>query len=142
MRWMAPSMSDEVDGVLVVDVDGTLCDIKQEGESYDDLAPREDMLAKLREYQGKGYRICLFSSRNMRTYGGNIGLINKHTAPQMLRWLEKWDVPCDEIIFGKPWPRQKGFYIDDRAIRPDEFLDLSESEIQDLLKRSGKRSLS
>lgn len=128
------------EGVLVVDVDGTLCDIKQEGESYDDLAPRQDMLDKLREYQRKGYGICLFSSRNMRTYEGSIGLINKHTAPQLLRWLERWNVPYDEIIFGKPWPREKGFYIDDRAIRPDEFLDLSEQEIHDLLQRSGRRT--
>ena len=128
------------EGVLVVDVDGTLCDIKQEGESYDDLAPRQDMLDKLREYRGKGYGICLFSSRNMRTYEGSIGLINKHTAPQLLRWLERWNVPYDEIIFGKPWPREKGFYIDDRAIRPDEFLDLSEQEIHDLLQRSGRRT--
>ena len=134
------SMGDGEGGVLVVDVDGTLCDVKQDGESYDDLTPRREMLAKLREYQGRGYRICLFSSRNMRTYGGAIGLINKHTAPQMLRWLEKWDVPYDEIIFGKPWPREKGFYIDDRAIRPDEFLELSEREIQELLQRSGGRA--
>ena len=132
------SIGDGGDGVLVVDVDGTLCEVKKEGESYDDLLPRKEMLAKLREYQGKGYKICLFSSRNMRTYRGAIGLINKHTAPQMLRWLEKWDVPYDEIIFGKPWPREKGFYIDDRAIRPDEFLDLSEREIQELLRRSGR----
>lgn len=136
---MSRAEDDKV-GVLVVDVDGTLCDIKGEGESYDDLTPREDMLARLREYQSRGYGICLFSSRNMRTYGGRIGLINKHTAPQLLRWLEKWDVPYDEIIFGKPWPREKGFYIDDRAIRPDEFLDLSEQEIHDLLRRSGKRT--
>ncbi len=133
------SANDAGDGVLVVDVDGTLCDLKKEGESYDDLAPRKDMLAKLREYWGKGYRICLFSSRNMRTYSGSIGLINKHTAPQLIRWLDKWDVPYDEIIFGKPWPREKGFYIDDRAIRPDEFLRLSEHEIHDLLQRSGNR---
>lgn len=136
---MSRAEDDKV-GVLVVDVDGTLCDIKGEGESYDDLTPREDMLAKLREYQSRGYGICLFSSRNMRTYGGSIGLINKHTAPQLLRWLEKWDVPYDEIIFGKPWPREKGFYIDDRAIRPDEFLDLSEQEIHDLLRRSATRT--
>lgn len=136
---MSRAEDDKV-GVLVVDVDGTLCDIKGEGESYDDLTPREDMLARLREYQSRGYGICLFSSRNMRTYGGRIGLINKHTAPQLLRWLEKWDVPYDEIIFGKPWPREKGFYIDDRAIRPDEFLDLSEQEIHDLLRRSATRT--
>ncbi len=121
------------DALLVVDVDGTLCEVKGADQSYADATPKQDVIAKLREYHANGYRILLFSSRNMRTYGGNLGAINKHTAPTMLQWLEKWDVPYDEILFGKPWPRQKGFYIDDRAIRPDEFARLSEQEIQALL---------
>jgi capsule biosynthesis phosphatase len=121
------------DAMLVVDVDGTLCDIKAPHETYADVKPRLDMLARLREYQQRGYRILLYTSRNMRTHNHNLGLINKHTAPVLLDWLAKWDVPYDEILFGKPWPRTKGFYIDDRAIRPDEFLKLSEQEIHALL---------
>lgn len=121
------------DAMLVVDIDGTLCDIKAAGQSYADLVPRADMLAKLRQYQERGYRIMLYTSRNMKTHNHNLGLINKHTAPVLLDWLARWDVPYDEILFGKPWPRTKGFYIDDRAIRPDEFLRLSEQEIHQLL---------
>lgn len=121
------------DAMLVVDIDGTLCDIKAAGQSYADLVPRADMLAKLRQYQERGYRIMLYTSRNMKTHNHNLGLINKHTAPVLLDWLARWDVPYDEILFGKPWPRSKGFYIDDRAIRPDEFLRLSEQEIHQLL---------
>ena len=124
---------DAADALLVVDVDGTLCEVKGADQSYADATPKQDVIAKLREYHANGYRILLFSSRNMRTYDGNLGAINKHTAPTMLQWLEKWDVPYDEILFGKPWPRHKGFYIDDRAIRPDEFVRLSEQEIQALL---------
>ena len=69
----------------------------------------------------------------MNTFKNNLGLINKNTVPVMLSWLEKWDIPYDEILFGKPWPRHKGLYIDDRAIRPDEFLSMSETEIHALL---------
>jgi capsule biosynthesis phosphatase len=47
----------------------------------------------------------------------------------LLEWLAKWNVPYDEILFGKPWPGRKGFYIDDRTVRPDEFLSLTETEI-------------
>ncbi len=96
-------------------------------------APHLDVIAKLREYQAKGYRILLYTARNMKTHGNNLGLINKHTAPVLLDWLARWDVPYDEILFGKPWPRTKGFYIDDRAIRPDEFLNMSEEQIHTLL---------
>nr|WP_229260662.1 capsular biosynthesis protein [Duganella alba] len=110
-----------------------MCDIKAAGQSYADLVPRADMIARLREYQQRGYRILLFTARNMKTHNNNLGLINKHTAPLMLDWLSRWDIPYDEILFGKPWPRNKGFYIDDRAIRPDEFLKLSEQQIHQLL---------
>uniref|UniRef100_Q474S0 Capsule biosynthesis phosphatase n=1 Tax=Cupriavidus pinatubonensis (strain JMP 134 / LMG 1197) TaxID=264198 RepID=Q474S0_CUPPJ len=124
---------EEVHGTLVVDVDGTLCDVKSSDQSYGDVAPRPEVIDRLREYHARGYRILLFTARNMKTYGGNLGLINKHTAPVLLEWLARWDVPYDEILFGKPWPRTKGFYIDDRAIRPDEFLRMSEEEIHAML---------
>jgi capsule biosynthesis phosphatase len=124
---------DVVDGTLVVDIDGTLCGIKTADQSYADLIPNMAMLDKLREYQAKGYRILLHTARNMNTHKNNLGLINKHTAPVMLEWLAKWDVPYDEILFGKPWPRKKGFYIDDRTVRPNEFLSMSEEQIQALL---------
>jgi len=129
---MNPELSHD-EAMLVVDIDGTLCDIKAPHQSYAELEPRADMLQRLREYQARGYRILLYTSRNMKTHNHNLGLINKHTAPVLLDWLARWDVPYDEILFGKPWPRSKGFYIDDRAIRPDEFLRLSEQEIHQLL---------
>lgn len=127
------------DGVLVVDVDGTLCDIKTSNQSYADVAPHHELIERLREYQAKGYRILLYTSRNMKTYSNNVGLINKHTAPVLLEWLARWDVPYDEILFGKPWAHSRGFYIDDRAIRPDEFLSMDEESIQKLLGQ-GERS--
>ncbi len=124
---------ENIDGTLVVDIDGTLCEIKSADQSYDDLIPNPEMIVRLREYQQKGYQVLLFTSRNMNTHKNNLGLINKHTAPAILDWLNKWDVPFDEILFGKPWPREKGFYIDDRSIRPNEFLRMSEEEIHELL---------
>ncbi len=74
----------------------------------------------------------------MNTYEGNIGLINKNTAPIMLEWLKKWDIPYDEIIFGKVWPGHKGFYVDDRAVRPDEFIDYSFEELEEICENSRK----
>jgi len=38
----------ETEKALVVDVDGTLCPIRQDGESYDDMIPEPRMLARLR----------------------------------------------------------------------------------------------
>ena len=53
---------EEVDGMLVVDIDGTLCGIKAADQSYAELIPNQPMLEKLREYQEAGYRILLFTS--------------------------------------------------------------------------------
>ncbi|WP_099466984.1 HAD family hydrolase [Konateibacter massiliensis] len=121
---------------FVFDIDGTICPIKKKNEEYIDLVPYKEMVERLREYRDCGARIVLFTSRNMNSYNGNIGLINANTAKVMLEWLEKWDIPYDEIIYGKPWPGHRGFYVDDRAVRPDEFLKYSEEELNEICRRS------
>ncbi len=72
----------------------------------------------------------------MKTYQGNIGKINANTAKVLISWLDKWNVPYDEIIYAKPWPGPRGFYIDDRAVRPDEFLKYSEEELLEICRKS------
>ena len=118
------------------EIDGTLCHIKKKDEEYIDLVPYKEMLDKLREYKEGGAKIVLFTSRNMNSYGGNIGLINANTAKVLLKWLDKWEIPYDEIIYGKPWPGHKGFYVDDRTVRPDEFLKYSVDELDEICKNS------
>lgn len=71
----------------------------------------------------------------MNSYNGNIGLINANTAKILLKWLEKWSIPYDEIIYGKPWPGHLGFYVDDRAVRPSEFLQYSPEELDKICNR-------
>ena len=71
----------------------------------------------------------------MRTHEGNIGKINSNTAKIIFEWLDKFNISYDEIFFGKPWCGHNGFYVDDKAIRPSEFVNLSSEEIQNLLKR-------
>ena len=117
---------------FVFDIDGTLYPIKEKNQEYIDLVPYADMVEKLREYKAGGAKIVLFTSRNMNSYGGNIGLINANTAKVLLQWLDKWEIPYDEIIYGKPWPGKRGFYVDDRAVRPDEFLKYSEEELKSI----------
>jgi len=125
---------------FVFDIDGTLCPIKKKEEKYEDLVPYSNMVDKLRYYHDNGARIVLFTSRNMNSYGGNIGLINKNTARILLDWLAKWNIPYDEIIYGKPWPGHNGFYVDDRTIRPDEFLDCDVKELNERCIRSRGKS--
>lgn len=124
----------EENNVIVFDIDGTLCDGLEAGKTYLDVNPKSEMIAKLVEYKRSGYYIILSTSRNMRTFKGNIGRINAITGKMLYQWLEKHDVPYDEIYFGKPWCGHNGFYVDDKSIRPDEFLKYSHEEITELLK--------
>lgn len=125
---------------FVLDIDGTLCPIKQKDERYEDLVPYTNVVEKLHYYKDNGAKIILFTSRNMNSYNGNIGLINKNTARILLEWLEKWNIPYDEIIYGKPWPGNRGFYVDDRTVRPDEFLNYTVDELDEICKKSKRLS--
>ncbi|MCU1326095.1 MAG: hypothetical protein JWN34_1465 [Bryobacterales bacterium] len=118
---------------IVLDLDGTLCPVKTSQQEYEDLEPFAEMVDKVREYKSAGYYIIIYTSRNMRTYGGNIGLITANTAKMTMAWLDRHEIPYDEIHFGKPWASRVGFYVDDRSVRPDEFLRMSEREINELL---------
>jgi len=121
--------------VVVFDVDGTLSLGNTNDNDYSTAQASQLMKAKLKLFKAEGYWIILYTSRNMRTYEGNIGSIIKHTAPILIKWLADYDIPYDELHFGKPWCGQDGFYVDDRAIRPREFLNNSIEQIYDLLKR-------
>ena len=75
---------------FVFDIDGTLCPVKGKEERYEDMVPYPEMIKRLKYYKENGAKIILYTSRNMNTYHGNIGLINKHTAAVLSAWLEKW----------------------------------------------------
>jgi capsule biosynthesis phosphatase len=116
---------------LIVDVDDTIC--KTENGDYKNSLPNKELIEKLRSYQANGFVIVLMTSRNMRTYSGNLGLINVDTLPTLIDWLQKHCVPYDEIHMAKPWCGFEGFYVDDKSIRPSEFSKMSYEEIRELL---------
>lgn len=122
---------------LVFDLDGTLTH-DDPTTGYEDKAPNLPMLARLREYKAAGFEIIIATARNMRTYQASVGHINAHTLPTVIDWLRRHDVPYDEIHVGKPWCGNEGFYIDDKAVRPSEFLELDHTAILALLAREGQ----
>ena len=121
---------------LIMDLDNTIT-LTENGD-YRNAKPIIPVIEKLREYKAKGFEIVISSSRNMRTYKGNVGKINVHTLPIIMDWLERHNVPYDEIYVGKPWCGHDGFHVDDRAVRPDEFALMSYDEIRKLTKMDGE----
>ncbi len=125
----------ETDRALVVDIDGTLCPIKQTDEHYADLMPEPLMLSRLKILHADGWHIILHSARGMRSNDGNPGKIGKNVAPGLLKWLVQHDIPFDELHLAKPWPGHRGMYIDDRAVRPREFVELDFDQLEALIER-------
>jgi capsule biosynthesis phosphatase len=116
---------------LIIDLDDTITLAAPDG--YDKALPNLALIARLRDYQACGFEIVIATSRSVRTFDGNIGKINAFTLPGIVAWLEKHAVPFDEIHVGKPWCGLEGFYVDDKAIRPSEFLRYPLAAIHELL---------
>ena len=118
---------------IIIDLDNTIT-IENRTIEYQNKTPNLQIVEKLNKYKEEDWKIIIFTSRNMNTYNGDVSLITKNTLPVIEKWLAKHKVPYDEIILGKPWPGKEGFYVDDRSIRPDEFLNLTSTQISNLLK--------
>lgn len=118
---------------LIMDLDDTIS-VTKNGNYYESK-PILSVIEKLKKFKKQGFEIVINTSRNMRTYEGNVGKINANTLPIIIEWLDKHDVPYDEIYTGKPWCGFEGFYVDDKSIRPAEFVKYSLEEIYDILDR-------
>ncbi len=123
---------------IVMDLDGTLT-IEGSAERYQDVLPDLGVAEQVRQYADAGYRIAIMSSRNMRTFSNSVGMINAQTLPVIIDWLKQHGIPFDELHVGKPWCGHGGFYVDDKAIRPSEFVRLDVNGIAALLERERNR---
>jgi capsule biosynthesis phosphatase len=118
---------------LIIDLDDTIC--KTVAGDYRNATPVTSVIEQIRNYKRDGFEIVVNTSRNMRTFEGNVGKISAHTLPIIIEWLNRHEVPFDEVYVGKPWCGFEGFYVDDRAIRPSEFAKYSIEEIHELLRQ-------
>ena len=117
---------------IIIDLDDTIT-VADSSKNYSEVEPRNDVIAKIKEYKALGFEIAIHSSRNMKTHQNSVGKITAQTVPIITEWLEKHEVPFDEIWIGKPWCGEEGFYVDDKSIRPKEFLEKSYAEILEVI---------
>jgi len=118
---------------LVIDLDGTLT---EGGANYHEVSPRGEVVEALRRYKAMGFEIVIHTSRNMRTFSSSLGLITARTVPGIIEWLNRHQIPYDELVVGKPWCGHEGFYVDDRAVRPSEFASMTLEQIHELIRAS------
>ena len=98
---------------IVLDLDGVICELKKPNETYLEVKPNQDIISKMREWKKEGHYLIIHTGRHMRTCNGNVAEVIKKIGPITSEWLKKWNVPFDEIHYGKPYG---DVYIDDLGI--------------------------
>jgi capsule biosynthesis phosphatase len=108
---------------LCIDLDGVICQLKEPGQTYDQLLPVPGAPEKLRELKASGHYLIINTARHMKTCQGNLGAVAAKISLITLKWLEKNQIPYDEIYFGKP---HADIYIDDNAYRFQAWTDVDD----------------
>lgn len=114
---------------LCFDLDGTICHNKVGNETYSDVEPFPGAVEALKRLKSKGFYIILSTARHMRTYEANEGKILANLG-YLYDWLNKWDIPYDEIHIGKPHVE---LFIDDKGYRHTNWKD-TEQFIEEFFK--------
>jgi capsule biosynthesis phosphatase len=108
--------------VVVIDLDNTIT-IEEPGTAYEEKKPNVPVIQKMKELASSGVSLIIYSSRRMETFRSNEAKVVADIADTTLQWLKKYQVPFDGLRFGKPFAKN-GFYFDDKALRPDEFVHM------------------
>jgi capsule biosynthesis phosphatase len=114
---------------IVIDLDGTICHLKNENQTYDQVLPIIGVKETLENWKNQGHIIIIQTARNMATQQSNVGKVMKNVGLITLNWLEKYKIPYDEIYFGKP---NGHIYIDDRALRFNSWDSFTDVNIETL----------
>jgi len=100
---------------ICFDFDNTLVSYPTIKGDYSTVKPITKNIKFLRLLKDLGHTIIVYTARRMRTHGGNVGKVVADISQVTLDTLDKFNIPYDEIYFGKPYAN---FYIDDLAVNP------------------------
>jgi capsule biosynthesis phosphatase len=100
---------------ICFDLDNTLVTYPTIPNDYSSVKPIQKMIQLLNVLKKNGHEIIIYTARRMKTHQNNVGKVIKDIALVTINTLEKFNIPYDELIFGKPIA---DIYIDDRALNP------------------------
>jgi capsule biosynthesis phosphatase len=135
---------------LCFDLDNTLVSFPKIKDDYTTVEPINENISFLRYLKKFEHTIIIHTARRMKTHNGNMGKLMKDIGKITFDTLEKFDIPYDEIYFGKPQAdvyiddlglscfdnleKELGFYQD--TILPREFNMLEKNSIETITKSS------
>ena len=107
---------------IVFDIDDTICTNVRK-LSYDNCVPVKEVIDKINYlHDVLNIKITLHTSRGMVSCNGDLEKIIIKNKETLEKWLEKYNVHYDEIIFGKPIA---DLYVDDKAMNVKDFVNES-----------------
>jgi capsule biosynthesis phosphatase len=98
---------------ICFDFDNTLVTHPKIKDDYKTVEPITKNINFLKYLKTFNHDIIIYTARRMKTHKGNTGKVLCDIGKITFDTLEKFDIPFDEIYFGKP---QADVYIDDLAL--------------------------
>ncbi len=99
---------------IVIDLDGTICNIRKENETYAQVSVIPGAVETLHALKREGHYLIIHTARHMKTCNGDVKKVIEKMEAITKNWLAQHGIPYDELIFGKP---HGDLYIDDLAHR-------------------------
>lgn len=98
---------------ICFDLDNTLVTYPKIKNDYSSCEPILKNIKMVQYLKKIGWTIIIYTARRMRTHNGNVGKIIQDVGEITINSLKKFNIPYDELHFGKPYAH---FYVDDLAI--------------------------
>ncbi len=112
---------------ICLDIDGTLCEVRGQGDDYAAVRPLPQAAERIRSLRAAGHYVILATARHMHTCGSNVGLVVARQGQTLITWLDRHGIEYDELWFGKP---HADLYLDDKAMTFEgNWLDLTPSRL-------------
>lgn len=105
---------------ICFDLDNTLVTYPKIKDDYTSVEPIERNINFLKYLKQFNHTIIIYTARRMRTHNGNVGKILCDIGKITFDTLDKFNIPFDEIYFGKPYA---DVYIDDLALNSYDNLE-------------------
>ena len=135
---------------ICFDLDNTLVSFPTVKNDYTTVQPILKNIMFLKYLKQFNHTIIIYTARRMNTHKGNVGKILYDVGKITFDTLERFDIPFDEIYFGKPYAdvyiddlalncfdnmeKELGFYMD--TVEPRDFNKLENNIMNIITKRS------
>lgn len=116
---------------ICFDLDNTLVTYPKKAGDYRTVEPIKKNIKFLKYIKKLGNTIIIYTARRMKTHCGNNGKLLADIGMITFETLKKFDIPFDEIYFGKPYA---DFYIDDLALNCYDDMEKSLGYYMDKIK--------